>query len=162
MFNNELRNSGISNLNETFKEIYDDFMMKIGEEAQNPAQIAEKFPIEIVSYDDIFEVLYEAVQKKAYAHIGCFFRYEETNVARDSRITRRKVYTDFRQIICFRGEVYELCDNGNWVERKILQDIRGKWHLWDGTYSIEVWIDGDKRSFTTNPPKPTKIFSVES
>jgi len=135
MFNNELRNNVINNLNDTFKDIYDDFMKQKGDEAQSPDEIAKIFPIEIVSYDDLFEVLHEAVQKKAYAHIGCFFGYEPSTVARDGRLSRRKVYTNFKQLVCFRGEVYEFTSN-NWVERKVLQDIRGKWHLWDGSYSF--------------------------
>lgn len=161
MFNNELRNSIMTNLNESFQEIYDNFMKQKGDSAQSPDEIAKTFPIEILSYEDIFEVLHEAVQKRGYGHYGFFFKYEESTVARDSRISKRKVYTNFKQIVCWNGEIYER-DGNYWVERKVLQDIRGNWHLWDGTYSIEVWVDDNKQSFTTNPPKPTKRYSMES
>lgn len=168
----ELYSSGIAVLNEAFREIFDDNMRRKGDEAQSPAQIAKEFPIEIISYEHIFEVLAEAIQKKACAHIGCFFKYEPSNVARDGRITRPKVFSDFKQIVCLRGEVYEYCTqkgnssntftcaDGEWRERKVYQDIHGKWHLWDGSYSIKVWVDVDKRVIT-NPPKPTKIYPAE-
>jgi len=161
MFNNELYDSVKTILNEAFSDFIKEIYKEKGNQSKNPNDIAKTFPIEIVSRDDIFDILHEAVQKKAYGHFGYFSKYEPSTVARDGRLSRRKVYTDFRQLICFRGEVYELCDN-YWIERKVYQDIRGKWHLWDGTYNIEVWIDGDKRSFTTNPPKPTKKYPIES
>jgi hypothetical protein len=157
----ELYSSGIAALNEVFREIFDDNMRRKGDEAQSPAQIAKEFPIEIIPYECIFEALQEAVQKKAYGHYGCFFKCEQSNVARDGRITRPKVFSNFRQIVCLRGEIYELVTNGEWHERKVYQDIRGKWHLWDGTYNIEIWVDVDKRVFTTNPPKPMKIYPAE-
>jgi hypothetical protein len=168
----KLYNSGITALNEAFQGIYDDFMRRKGDESQSPAQIAKEFPIEIISYDDIFDVLHEAVQKKAYGHYGCFFEYEQSNVARDGRITRPKVFRDFRQIVCLRGEVYEFvtkkgnssntftCDNGEWRERKVYQDIRNNWHLWDGRNNIEIW-GNNKQQILTNPPKPTKIYPAE-
>lgn len=169
----KLYNSGITALNEAFQGIYDDYMRRKGDEAQSPAQIAKEFPIEIIPYEHIFEVLHEAVQKKAYAHLGCFFENEPSNVARDGRITRPKVFSNFRQIACLRGEVYEYCTqkgnrantftcpDGEWRERKVYQDIRNNWHLWDGSYSIEIWIDENKRVLTTNPPKPMKIYPAE-
>ena len=169
----DLYKSDISELNEVFQEIFDDIMIKKGDKAKSPAEIAKEFPIEIVSYEHIFEVLAEAIQKKGYGHYGCFFRYEQSNVARDGRITRPKVFSDFRQIVCLRGEVYEYvtkkgnssntfkCHDGEWRERKVYQDIECKWHLWDGSYSIKVWVDVNKKVFTTNPNKPMKIYSAE-
>lgn len=169
----ELYSSSIAALNEAFRGIFDDFMRRKGDEAQSPAQIAKEFPIEIIPYEHIFEVLHEAVQKKAYGHYGCFFEYEPSSVFRDGRITRPKVFRDFRQIVCLRGEVYEYtnrggdiantftCPDGEWRERKVCQDIHGKWHLWDGSYSIKIWVDVEKRVFTTNPPKPMKIYPAE-
>ena len=169
----KLYNSGIAALNEVFQGIYDDFMRRKGDEAQSPDEIAKIFPIEIISYDDIFDVLHEAVQKKAYAHLGCFFKNEPSTVARDTRRITRKVFSEFKQIVCLRGEVYEFvtkkgnssntftCDNGEWRERKVYQDIRNNWHLWDGNSNIEIWIDENKRVLTTNPPKPTKIYPAE-
>lgn len=165
----ELYSSGIATLNEAFRGIFEDFMRRKGDEAQSPAQIAKEFPIEIIPYECIFEALQEAVQKKAYGHYGCFFEYEPSSVFRDGRITRPKVFRDFRQIVCLRGEVYEYtrggdrantftCPDGEWRERKVYQDIRGKWHLWDGSSNIEIWVDG---AFTTNPPKPMKIYPAE-
>lgn len=168
----KLYNSGITALNEAFQGIYDDFMRKKGDEAQSPAQIAKEFPIEIISYEHIFEILHEAVQKKAYGHYG-FFECAPSSVFRDGRITRPKVFRNFRQIVCLRGEVYEYtnrgggrantftCPDGEWRERKVYQDIHGLWHLWDGSYSIEIWVDVERRVFTTNPPKPMKIYSAE-
>lgn len=168
-------NSGVTVLNETFKGIYDDFMKRKGDEAQSPAQIVKEFPIEIIPYENIFEVLHEAIQKRGYGHYGCFFKCEQTTVARDSRINKPKVLSKFKQLVCFRGEVYEFtsnkgdslntftftCDNGEWRERKVLQDIRGKWHLWDGSYNVEIWVDKDKQIISTNPPKPIKIYPAE-
>jgi|LFRM01.2.fsa_nt_gb hypothetical protein len=170
----DLYKSGIVALNEVFSEVFDNLMRRKGDEAQSPAQIAFEFPIEIIPYEDIYDVLQEAVQKKAYAHIGCFFKIEPSNMARDGRINRPKVLNDFRQIVCMRGEVYEYCTqkgnssntftfpNGEWRERKIYQDIECKWHLWDGSYSIKVWLDVDRKVFTTNPPKPMKIYPADT
>lgn len=170
----ELYRIGIAALNEAFQGIFDDFMRRKGDEAQSPAQIADEFPIEIIPYENLFEVVNEAVQKKAYGHYGCFFEYEPSNVARDGRITRQKVYSDFRQIVCLRGEVYEYCTqkgnrsntftcpDGEWRERKVYQDIHCKWHLWDGSYNIEIWVDAERRVFTTNPPKPMKIYPADT
>ncbi len=160
MFNNELRNSITENLNEIFGEIYNDFMKRKGDEAQSPDEIAKTFPIEIVSYDDVFDILHECEILKANAHIGYFSKYEPSTVARDTRRITRKVFSDFKEIVCWNGEIYER-DGNYWVERKVLQDIRGKWHLWDGQYNIEVWIDDNKQIFTSNPPKPTKRYSME-
>jgi hypothetical protein len=169
----KLYNSGITALNEAFQGIYDDFMRRKGDEAQSPAQIAKEFPIEIISYEHIFEVLAEAIQKKAYGHYGCFFEYEQSNVARDGRITRPKVLRDFRQIVCLRGEVYEYTNrgggrantftypDGEWRERRVYRDINDKWHLWDGSYGIKIWVDVNRQVFTTNPPKPMKIYPAE-
>ena len=168
----DLLKSGVNVLNEVFQEIFDDLMIRKGDEAQNPAQISKEFPIEVIPYENIFEVLNEAVQKKAYGHYGCFFRYEPSNVARDGRINRPKVLEDFREIVCMRGEVYEYtnrgggrantftCNNGEWRERKLYRDIQEKWHIWDGKSNIKVWVDADRQAFTTNPPKPTKVFRV--
>ena len=169
----DLLKSGMAALNEVFEGIFDDLMRRKGDEAQSPAQIAFEFPIEIISYEDIYDVLQEAVQKKAYAHFGCFFKSELSTVARDGRISRPKVLNDFRQIVCMRGEVYEYtnrgggrantftCDNGEWRERKVLQDIQEKWHLWDGRSNIKIWVDVNKQVFTTNPPKPMKIYPAK-
>lgn len=166
----ELFKSGISALNEVFSEIFDDLMIRKGDEAQSPAQIAFEFPIEIISYEDIYDVLQEAIKKKAYAHFGCFFKSELSTVARDGRINRPKVLNDFRQIVCMRGEVYEytdrgggrantfMCNNGEWRERKLYRDINGSWHIWDGSYSIWVDLNG---FLTNNLPKPTKVYPVE-
>ena len=161
MFNNELRNSVINILNETFEEIYSDFLKEKGDSAQSPDEIAKIFPIEIIAKDDIFEVLHEAIQKKTYGHFGYFSKYEPSTVARDTRRITRKVFSDFKEIVCFRGEIYERVNNC-WIEKKLYKDINDRWHLWDGSYNIQVWIDGDKRSFTTNPPKPTKKYPIES
>jgi len=170
----ELLKSGMNVLNEVFEGIFDDLMRRKGDEAQSPAEISKEFPIEIISYEDIYDVLQEAVQKKAYAHFGCFFKSELSTVARDGRINRPKVLNDFRQIVCMRGEVYEYCTqkgnssntftfpNGEWRERKVYQDIECKWHLWDGSYSIKVWVDVNKQVFTNNPPKPTKIYPADT
>ena len=201
MFNNELRNSMKSNLDEVFDEIYSDFMKRKGDSAQNPAEISKEFPIEIVSDEDIFEVLHEAIQKKAYGHFGYFSKYGPSTVARDRRLSRRKVFSNFKEIVCFRGEVYEFTSSGGnssntfeviatarekmnkklynilryipvigriiqtktntkfeWRERKVLQDISGNWHLWDGTYGIAVWEDDSKRVILTKPKPPTKIY----
>ncbi len=151
-----------TNLNEVFKEIYSDFMRQKGDSAQSPDEIAKIFPIEIVSHDDVFDILHECEILKANAHIGYFSKYEASTVARDTRRITRKVFSDFKEIVCWNGEIYER-DGNYWIERKVYQDIRGKWHLWDGHFpsNIEVWIC-DKRSFTTNPPKPTKRYSIES
>lgn len=166
----DLYKSGIAALNQVFQEIFDDLMIRKGDEAQSPAEISKEFPIEIIPYENIFEVLNEAVQKKAYGHYGCFFRYEPSNMARDGRISRPKVLTGFRQIVCFRGEVYEYCTqkgnssntftfpNGEWRERKVYKDIQGKWHLWDGNNSI--WVDVNK-VLTNNPPKPMKTYPAK-
>jgi hypothetical protein len=166
----DLLKSGVNVLNEVFQEIFDDLMRRKGDEAQSPAEISKEFPIEIVSCEHIFEVLQEAVQKKGYGHYGCFFKHEPSNVARDGRITRPKVLEGFREIVCMRGEVYEYtnrgggrantftCSDGEWRERKVCLDINDKWHLWDGSYSIKVWVDVNKQVFTNNPPKPMKIY----
>ena len=151
----ELFKSGISALNEVFSEIFDDLMIRKGDEAQSPAQIAFEFPIEIISYEDIYDVLQEAIKKKAYAHFGCFFKSELSTVARDGRINRPKVLNDFRQIVCMRGEVYEKTNSGEWRERKLYKDINDKWHLWDGSYNI--WVDKEG-VLTNNPSKPTKVY----
>ena len=154
----ELFKSGMNVLNEVFQEIFDNMAIRKGEEAKGPADIAKEFPIEIVPYEHIFDVLNEAIQKRAYGHFGCYFRCEPSNMFRDSRITRPKILSDFRQIVCLRGEVYELMKKGNnreWRERKVYLDINDKWHLWDGSYNIWVDLEG---VLTNNPSKPTKIY----
>lgn len=162
----EIYNSGIAALNEVFQKLFDDNIMKKGDSAKSPAQIAKDFPIEIIPYEYIFEVLYQTLQKKTYGHYGCFFE----NMFHNGHIQLK----DFREIVCFRGEVYEYCTrsgdrantftchNGEWRERKLYQDIQGKWHLWDGRHGIEIWTDEERRVFTTNPPvKPNKIYPAE-
>jgi len=159
MFNNELRNSMKSNLDEVFDEIYSDFMKRKGDSAQNPAEISKEFPIEIVSDEDIFEVLHEAIQKKAYGHFGYFSKYGPSTVARDRRLSRRKVFSNFKEIVCFRGEIYERVNNC-WIEKKLYKDINDMWHLWDGTYGIAVWEDDSKRVILTKPKPPTKKYPI--
>ena len=166
----DLLKSGVNVLNEVFQEIFDDLMIRKGDEAQNPAQIAFEFPIEIIPYENIFEVLNEAIQKKAYGHFGSFFECKPSNVFRDGRISKPKVLEGFREIVCMRGELYEytdrgggrantfMCHNGEWRERKLYRDIQGSWHIWDGSYSIWVDVNG---VLTNNLPKPTKVYSVE-
>ena len=161
----DLFKSGVNVLNEVFQGIFDDLAIRKGDEAKSPAHVAKEFPIEIIPYEHIFEVLQEAVQKRAYGHYGSFFRYEPSSMFRDGRITRPKILSDFRQIVCLRGEVYELTKKGNnreWRERKVYQDIEGKFHLWDGSYNIKVWVDMDKRAFTNNPPKPMKKYPADT
>lgn len=169
----ELFKSGIDTLNEVFQEVFYDLAIVKGNNAKSPAEIAKEFPIEIISYKHIFDVLNEVVQKRGYGHFGCFFKYEPSSVFRDGRINQHKVYTDFRQIVCMRGEVYEYCTqkgnssntftfpNGEWRERKVYQDVECKWHLWDGSYNIKVWVDEKKQVFTTSPSKPTKVYPAE-
>lgn len=161
----ETYKSGIAALNEVFQEIFENNIRRKGDKAQSPAQIAKEFPIEIIPYECIFEVLYQTVQKKTYGHYGFF-----ENVLCDGSITK---FRDFREIVCFRGELYEYCKSGDrantftcpdgeWRERKLYQDIQGKWHIWDGRHGIEIWIDEERRVFTTNPPvKPNKIYPAE-
>ena len=154
----ELYDSVKTNLEVAFKEIYGDWAKEKGNQSKNPNDIAKTFPIEIVSYDDVFDILHECEILKAHAHLGCFFKYAPSTVARDTRRITRKVFSDFKEIVCWNGEIYER-DTIGWVERKVLQDIRGKWHLWNGQYNIEV---RDGRSIIIIPPKPTlKIYPIE-
>ena len=152
-----------------YRDIVKEMAISMGDNAKSPDDISRSFPIEIIPEDIIYPLLQQAVEKKAYAHWGYFTAPSDSRKFRDPRIENVFAFSDFYEIVCFRGEVYVYRSlnggaastfthpEGVWEERKLYKDYStGRWMLWNGRYNIIVRISDNV--MTDNPPPPTKQF----
>ena len=159
---------------DNYRGIVEEMAISMGDNAKSPDDISREFPIEIIPEDIIYPLLQQAVEKKAYAHWGYFSNPTGSTPTssgrmRDLRIENVNAFSEFNEIVCFRGEIYVYRSlnggvastfthpKGVWEERKLYKDYStGRWILWDGKYNITVKVSD--RGITNNPPPPTQQF----
>ena len=93
-------------LNDSYRDILVNMAKSMGDNAKSPDDISKSFPIEIIPRGHYIPSLQQAVEKKAYAHWGYFSTPTGSGKFRDIRIENVNAFSEFNEIVCFRGEIY--------------------------------------------------------